>query len=210
MSKRLFHLGRGLFAVAVLFSIAHATPEPAAWRRTILLGDNDQYFFRYVTDSVHPGSYFRYSRSLRLEKVRKSDDHVVQTFPLRSVEYSQHPDSLSWSETSDSLPSFDLPAYLRANKIALAFPSDLIQIRVFQIDGGGVWEVLHDGRVRLATHRELVRQIPSLGDDPHVVGIEQTCPDPSKNLYLRIVSGSATWDDDWSEDLLMIRGALLR
>ena len=128
MSKRLYHLVRGLMAVAVLFSIAHATPEPAAWRRTMLLGDSDEYFFRYVTDSVHPGSYSTYSRTLRLEKVRKSDDRVVQSVPLR----------------------------------------------------------------------------------PRVVGIEQTGPDANKDLYLRIVSGSESWDDDWSEDLLMIHGALLR
>lgn len=210
MSKRLFHLVRGLLAVAALFSIAHATPEPAAWRCEILIGDNEEFFFRYVTDSVHPGSYFTYSSSLRLEKVRKSDARVVKTFLLRNVQYSQHPDSLHWSESSDSLPPFDLTGYLRENRVELAFPSELIHARVFRIDSGGVWEILHDGRVRLATRRELERQIPSLGEHPHVVGIEQTGPDPSKDLYLLIVSGDESWDDDWAEDLLRIHGGLLR
>lgn len=210
MSKRLSHLVRGLLAVAVLFSIAHATPEPSDWRREVLLGDNDDYFFRFVTDSFHPGSHYTYTRALKLEKVRKSDARVVRSVLIRNVHYSQHPDSLHWSEASDSLPPFDLTTYLRENRVDLAFPSELIQVRAFKIDSGGVWEVLHEGRVRLATRRELDRQIPSLGEHPRVVGIEQTGPDPSKDFYLLIDSGDESWDDDWAEDLLMIHGKLLR
>ncbi len=210
MSKRFLHLLRGLLAAAAFFSIAHASPEFGAWRQEILIGDNEEFFFRYVTDSVHPGSYYICTRTLRLEKVRKTDAHVMKTYLLRKVHYSQHPDSLRWAEASDSLPAFDLTSYLRDNRVELAFPSELIHARVFRIDAGGVWEVLRDGSVRLATRRELERQIPSLGEHPRVVGIEQTGPDSGKDLYLLIDSGDESWDDDWDEGLLVIHGGKLR
>jgi len=200
-----------LVGLLVLVEIGQATPEAATWRRQTLLGQNAEHFFRYVTVSVHPGSYYSYSRTLRLEKVRKADLRIVESFLLRDVTYNQHPDTLRWSEESDTVPAFDLPSYLRVNQVALAFPNDLGPFRTLAIDSAGVWEVFADGRLQLATHREVTRQIPMLGEDARVVGIEMTGGIRGEDFYLRIESGSAgAWDMDWSEDLLMIRGVELR
>jgi hypothetical protein len=209
--RRAFHavMGALLAGLLVLAEIAMATPEEATWRRQTLLGQNAEHFFRYVTASVQPGSYYAYSLSLRLEKVRKSDLRVVESVLLRDVSYSQHPDSVRWSETSAPVPPFDLPRYLKANRVAMAFADDLIHYRTFAIDSAGVWEVFEDGREQLATRKELERQIPALGDDPRVVGIEGTAPRSGRDdWYLRIESGSSDLDTDWSEDLLIIRGDL--
>jgi hypothetical protein len=201
----------GLIAGACLMAaVARSTPEAATWRRQTLVGQNQECFFRYLLVSVHPGFYYSYLRTLRLEKVRKSDAKVVESFVLRDVAYSQDVDTERWSEAADSLPPFDLPRYLRANRVALAFPNDLIQYRTFAIDSAGVWEVLPKERVQLATRRELERQIPMLGDNPRVVGIEETGGSRDEELYLRIESGTIAWDADWSEDLLVIPGGLLR
>jgi hypothetical protein len=194
----------------ILSAIARATPEAATWRRQTLIGENAGHFFRYVTVSDHPGIYYRYSRTLRLEKVRKSDLRVVESILLRSVTYSQDPNTERWSEAADSVASFDLPSCLRANHVALAFANDLVHFRTFAIDSTGVWEVFEDGRIRLATRMELKRQIPMLGEDPRVVGIEETSPINSGDFYLRIESGSTAFDADWSEDLLLVRGVELR
>jgi hypothetical protein len=62
------------------------------------VGQNPEYFFRYVEVSEHPGSYYTYSSTLRLEKVRKEDLRIVKSVLLRDVTYSEHPDTLRWSE----------------------------------------------------------------------------------------------------------------
>jgi hypothetical protein len=198
-----------LAGMLMLAAIARATPEAATWRRQTLIGENAQYFFRYAAISDHPGSNYKYSRTLRLEKVRKSDLRVVESILLRSVTCSQDPNTERWSEAADSVASFDLPGFMRANHVALAFANDLIHFRTFAIDSAGVWEVFEDGRTKLATRKELKRQIPMLGEDPRVVGIEETSPINSEDFYLRIESGSAAFDADWSEDLLLVRGTEL-
>ncbi len=194
----------------VLTSIARATPEAATWRRQTLVGQNPEYFFRYVAESVHPGSYYTYSRTLRLEKVQKSDLKIVESFVLRDVTYSQDFDTNLWSEASGPVDSLDLPRYLTVNQVALAFAEDLFRVRSFAIDSAGVWEVFEDGRIQLATRRELDRQIPMLDEDPRVAGIEMTGGILSENFYLRIESGSTAWDMNWAEDLLLVQGVQLR
>jgi len=63
------------------------------------------------------------------------------------------------------------------------------------------------------TRAELLRRIPRLGDNPHVSGQEFTNPsrsDPARQTwYFHVLSNSASWDDDWSEHLLLITEAEL-
>jgi hypothetical protein len=131
---------------------------------------------------------------------------VMEQFPLRDVAYSQDMDTEIWSERSVTLPPFDLSGYLRANAVHLAFATDLI--RTFAIDSSGVWEVFEDGRVELAGRADLLRQIPDLGEDPRVAGIEETdyipAPGAKSYRYLRIWSNTAAGDMNWSEDLLFV------
>jgi hypothetical protein len=65
-----------------------------------------------------------------------------------------------------------------------------------------------DGRVVIAGHADLLAQIPNLGEEPRVVGIETTDFEPEAGkkafFYLRIWSNSAAGDVDWSEDLLLV------
>jgi hypothetical protein len=130
----------------------------------------------------------------------------VESILLRDVSYTQDADTDRWSESSVPVPSFDLPSYLAANQVALAFSDDLVHFRTFAIDSAGVQEVFEDGNVQMATRAELERQIPGLGEDPRVVGVEETGPFNGEYFYLRIESGTAAWDAGWSEDLLMIPG----
>lgn len=192
--------------VILIATIAGATPEAATWRRQTLVGENAEYYFRYVAISENPDSYYDYRRKLRLEKVRKVDLRVVEQVPLRDVTYGQDPKTDLWSEHSETLPPFDLSGYLRINAVHIAFADDLI--RTFAIDSSGVWEQFEDGRVRLADKQDLLRQIPNLGEEPRVAGIENTDFQPARGgkgyLYLRIWSNSASGDDDWSEDLLLV------
>ena len=110
------------------------------------------------------------------------------------------------TEKSETLPPFDLSGYLTRNAVHLPFSEDLI--RTFAIDSAGVWEVFEDGRVELAGRADLLRQIPELGEDPRVIGIEETDYEPEKGgkafFYLRIWSNTASSEDDWSEDLLLV------
>lgn len=202
-------LKRGLLTGVLVLSaaIARATPEEATWRRQTLLGQSAEHFFRYVAARLDPGFYYNYSVTFRLEKVRKSDLRIVESFRLRDVSYSRHPDSLRWSEESGPVSRLDLPSYLAANQVEFAFPNDLIHFRTFAIDSGGVWQVFEDGRIQLATRRELEQQIPMLGESPRVVGIEETRGATGEDFYLRIESGQ--YGVDWSEDLLIVRGARL-
>jgi hypothetical protein len=196
--------------LVVLVALASATPDAATWRRQTLLGQNADYYFRYVSISEHPASYYQYSRSLRLEKIRKADRRIVETIRLSGTAYSQDMETNRWTDAPDTVPSFDLATYLRANRIATPFANDLIQVRTFTIDSGGVWEVFEDGRIQLATRAELERQIPGLGEGPRVVGIEETGRIRGEDFFLRIQSGDSASDSDWAEDLLMIRGVELR
>jgi hypothetical protein len=198
--------GTLLAGLLMLTAIARATPEAATWRRQTLIGENAEDFFRYVTLGDHPGFYDTYSRTLRLERVHKSDLRILESVVLERVTNSQDLKTERWSDAADSVASFDLPGYLRANHVALAFANDLVHFRTFAIDSAGVWEVFEDGRIQLATRKELERQIPMLGEDPRVVGIEETSPVGGEDFFLHIESGSAAFDADWSEDLLLVRG----
>lgn len=209
-SRRLTRLFAGAVAAVglVLAGAALATPDAATWRRQTLVGDNARHFFRYVASGEQPGTYYSYSRSLRLEKVRKADLRVMETFVLQNVTYSQDAQSERWSQVSAPVRPFDLSRYLRSNEVHIAFAEDLFLHRTFAIDSTGVWEVFEDGPIQIATRKELERQIPLLGEDPTVAGIESCGPE--SDTYLRIWSGSAGWDSDWSEDLLLVRRSVLR
>ena len=184
----------------------------ATWRRQTLVGENGEYFFRYVTVSEYPAQYYSHRRVLRIEKVRKLDFRVIEQVPLRDVSYVQNMESGVWDEHSEGLPLFDLSGYLTRNAVHLPFSDDLI--RTFSIDSSGVWEVFEDGRVELAGRSDLIRQIPSLGEEPRIVGIERTDYEPGKGgkafVYLRVCSNSAADDEDWSEDLLLVNNLVLR
>ena len=177
-----------------------------------MVGENAEYFFRYVTTSEYPGSYDSRRRTLRLEKVRKSDLQVVEHFPLRDTVYSQNMDTGGWTERSQAVRPFDLSGYLTRNSVHLPFSTDLV--RTFAFDSSGVSEVFEDGRIQLADGPELMRQIPKLGEEPRVVGIEMTDYEPSAAgrsfVYLRVWSNSAADDADWSEDLLVVSAARFR
>jgi hypothetical protein len=205
------HFGT-IMALLLIAAEATATPNAATWRRQTLVGENADFFFRYVTVSENPAEYYSYTRSLRLEKVRKSDLSVVDRVPLREVAYSQDANTGVWREHSVTPPPFDLGAYLTRNTVHLPFSDDLI--RTFAIDSSGVWEVFEDGRVQLAGRSDLLRQIPNLGEDPRVVGIERTDYEPRPGgkafVYLRVWSNSAAGDADWSEDLLLINSLVLK
>jgi hypothetical protein len=200
------------FASVLMAAMAGATPNAATWRRETLIGENAEYYFRYVTISENPASYYSYRRTLRLEKVRKSDAEVVEHFPLRDANYWQDLKTDLWNEHSKKLPAFDLSGYQRVNTVHLSFGDDLD--RTFTVDSSGVWEDFEDGRVQLADRQALLKQIPGLGEDPRVVGIEGTdfepLPGAKGYLYLRVCSNSASTDDDWSEDLLLVDRGVLR
>jgi hypothetical protein len=201
-----------LMALTAIASQAMATPEAATWRRQTLVGENVEYYFRYVAIGEHPASHYAYSRTLRLEKVRKSDLKIVEKVSLRDAAYTQDMNTGAWSERSATPPPFDLGGYLTRNAVHLPFSEDLV--RMFSIDSSGVWEVFEDGRVKLASPQDLNRQIPDLGKDPRVAGIERTDYEPGPGgkafLFLRIWSGSAADDADWSEDLLIVDQVLFR
>src|SRR5512132_1877085 len=90
--------------VIVIASDAGATPGAATWRRQTFVGENAEHYFRYVAISENPASYYQYRRTLRLEKVRKADVHVVEQFRIRDVLYSQNLKTDLWSEHSETLP----------------------------------------------------------------------------------------------------------
>jgi hypothetical protein len=214
------HTQRNLIRVAICVLAlgqvpeASATPEAANWRRQTLIGETQTHFFRYVAVSTHPGSYYGYTETLHLEKVRKSDHRIVESFKLRDVSYSQDMNSKVWSEVSEPLDPFDVAGFLQSNKVRLTFSDDLFEDRTFAIDSAGVWEVFEDGRVQMATRKELERQIPDLGEDPRVAGLQRTGPCcggvAGRDSYLRILSGSSSWDDFWCEDLLRVPGDIVR
>jgi hypothetical protein len=205
-----------LFLLTVVLTLAAvdsmATPNAATWRRQSLVGENAEYFFRFVTVSENPAEYYSYRRTLQLEKVRKTDLEVVEQVPLRDAIYTQDATTGVWTEHSKALAPFDLAGYLTRNAVHLPFSDDLV--RTFSVDSAGVWEVFEDGRVQLAGRSDLQRQIPKLGEDPHVAGIERTDYQPGKGgkatVYLRICSNSAADDDDWSEDLLLVNALALK
>lgn len=189
-----------------------ATPGAAIWRRQVLVGENSEFFFRYVSVSENLPNHYSFRRTQRIEQVRKSDMSVVERVSLRDVTYAQDMDSGVWNERSVALPPFDLAGYLTSNAVHLPFSDDVI--RTFSIDSTGVWEEFDDGRVELVGSADLRRQIPNLGDDPRVVGIESTDFEPVKGgkayLYLRVWSNSTASDADWSEDLLLVNRLVFR
>lgn len=195
-----------LIGLASTVTAVWATPDSATWHRQSLLGENADYFFRYVTISEYPASYYSHRRTLRLEKVRKSDLGIIEQIPLLDMSYAEDPMTGALTERSATLPTFNLSGYLARNAVHLPFADDLG--RTFAIDSSGISEVFEDGRVIIAGSADLARQIPHLGEEPRVAGIEKTDYEPATGakgfFYLRVWSNSASGDDDWSEDLVLV------
>ena len=114
-------------AFLALAATATASPDAATWRRQSLLGEDAEYFFRYVTVSENPHTHYAFRRTQRLEKVRKSDLSIAEHFTLRDVAYTQDMESGVWIERPVMLPPFDLAGYMTRNAVHLPFSDDAIQ-----------------------------------------------------------------------------------
>ena len=191
---------------------ARGTPEASQWHRETLIGENASVFLRFVSVRDQPGSSYSFAETLRVEVVRKADLRVVKNYRIHMADFEDSSADGHWSVIEEPQPAFDLSKLLRVNKVWLAFSDDLQ--RSFEVSESGVNEVFEDGKIQLLSGPELMRQIPMLGSEPRIAGIETTAlvqPNgESACHYLLLRMNSAAMDDDWSEYVLMIPGGRLR
>ena len=191
--------------------VAHATPEAAEWHRETLVGENRDFYFALRATRTYPGSYYAYSEELSLVKVAKANRSIAETVTLQRRECSQDFQTEAWTCGDDSIPQFDLGAYLRHHAVRIPFAEDWPQD--LRIDSAGVYLNVEDVRATVLPWDALQRQLPDLGDEPRIVGLEATQArllDGAEALYFcRVQSNTTAIDDDWSEDLLLVPEALV-
>jgi hypothetical protein len=200
----------GLAALLALApSSASATPEAATWHRASLIGENAEHYFRWMAERSQPGSYYTYTETLRFQKVRKSDLAVVEDVLVREVVFSQHPDTMVWVATEESPPAFDLGGRLGRDGVQMTFEDDGAPVLV--LDDSGAWVEAEGERERVLDRAELLRQIPGLGEQPRTAGAGSAASSSTATiLYYRVLSGTAAFDSDWSEDLLLVPESAIR
>jgi hypothetical protein len=194
-----------------LASRAESTPVPANWHREVLIGEDEDSYYQFLTRSLHPGTYYAFRQTLALQRISKGDFSVIEEIPLRDVHYYMDMTTEEWHAEETQIPPFDLGDYLRRRGIHLAFaessPPDL------RVGAAGVYLETEGVREIVLAPNELLAQVAELGGSPRIAVIQETRRPVRKGearfRFYTVYSNLASTDVDWSEDLLMIEQSRL-
>ena len=201
-----------LLLTSLLPTESRGTPETATWRRESLLGETANSYVVLRQEWSQPGSYYEFSNELRVVRLDKKNRTVMEERLVERSSCSEDPDTMVWHCSYDSLPSFDLSRFLTTLQARPAYGSDWSQ--AVSIDSAGLYVQRPGSKAYVLLMPAVRRQLPRLGEEPRVVGVEttdshQVSGGPSI-LFILIQSNTASIDDDWSEDLLLVDEADLQ
>jgi len=173
-----------------------------------LLGENGSHYFVLASWMVNEGTYYRSRESQQIRRIDKRSGRTVDSVLVRSVEFLTDANTSSLTLREDSLPAFDLAAYLRMHGTSAPYSPDLEDQA--DLDSTGLYFDWSEGReilVPMAAIRE--RFLPSReGVRIALLGVEFTQARPDSGLsrmtYYTIRSHPAGDDIPSSEVLIMV------
>lgn len=96
-----------------------ATPSPSVWVTVTPLGMNTRDFFFLKYETRNPGSHYNYSETTSLVRCRTTTNELVESVLLRDAEYAADGNDEEWQCHEKSVIPFDMPKYLRDQKVHL-------------------------------------------------------------------------------------------
>jgi hypothetical protein len=185
---------------------SRVTPEAARWHKDLLLGETADGYVVLRQERRYPGSYYEYSDELRVVRVAENNRAVMEEYVTQRSHCRQHPDTMIWHCSYDSLPPFDLSRHLRTRGVRAAYASDRAQGA--SIDSQGLYIEWEGIRATIMPMTAVLRQLPDLGEEPRVIGVMTTDRHEVFGgpliYFFDVLSGFEAIDDNWSEDLLLV------
>jgi hypothetical protein len=192
-----------------------ATPNAAQWRRETLLGVSGDSYFVWVSSWGQGGSNHEYEESAALQRRLFADNTVVESNTLSSAMASDLDGPYEGSEGSMARvihAPFDLSRYLREKEVSPVFAGDWLCDCV--ILDGALTLTDGDSTATVLSAEDLRLQVPALGRDPRVGGCWYVSnirsPTPGDFWFYTVRYNTPSWDDDWSELLIVVPGHVVR
>jgi hypothetical protein len=161
-------------------SMVNASPNAATWHSERLLGENGRYYFLLVTEWINKGSYYQHTEVQRIHKVDKLTDSTVAVTDIRRVLSTNHVEREEQELREQSLPNFNLSAFLRSNGILHPYP--MRDYYRAQLDSTGLYFVLSGRKIPLLSLSELKERTPTRDLPREVVGVEFTSVWPDSGV----------------------------
>lgn len=187
---------------------ATGCPSAATWYRESLLGENGSHAFVLATAMINEGSYYRSRELQSLLRIDKRTGAVVDSILIREVVIDSDPSTFVRSLREASMPSFDLPAYLRVHGTYGSFSQDPEDQA--ELDSTGLYIQVGERREVLVPSSAIrARFLPSGEPDTiALLGAEFTMALPdsglSRMIHYRVCSSPAGSDVPSSEVLSMV------
>jgi hypothetical protein len=195
-----------------LLSIAprvEGSPDPAHWRREVLIGANSQDFFYLEFLWEQKGTYYESTESVFICRASLAQPEEIEKTIIRRIVRRTDPGTGERSAQEDSIPAFDLVEHIRRNQVTLAYadswPSDPEE--TFAVAEEGLVLIAGAFRFSIMSMADIKKQIPDLQEHPRVESIQQV---RDNETYLTIVSGYRAGDSSIHQDILVVSNAVLR
>lgn len=201
-------------AVGLLLTAAAAlaTPDPAKWRRETLLAVNEDSYFVWVSNWGQRGFNHSYEESACIERRLFAGNIVAEVDTFYSASATNIDAPYTWQIREFEHEPFDLSRYLHDRKASLAFGGDWLCDVV--VRDGALLLTEGDSTSTVLSADDLARQVPDLGRDPRLAGCWYVSSERGRSRseywFYAIRSNSASWDDDWSDILVVVPGAAVR
>ena len=197
-----------LFLFLLAATSAAGSPGAATWYRESLLGENGSHAFVLTTTMINEGSYYRSRELQNLLRIDKRTGIVVDSILIRAVVIESDPSTYARSLREETMPSFDLPAYLRLHGTYGAFSQDPEDLA--KLDSTGLYLEVGVARLVLVPISTIRARFQPSGEPDAValLGAEFTMARPDSGLrrmiYYRLCSWPAGSDVSSSEVLIMV------
>lgn len=196
----------GFVAIVLLLpSLSSATPGAASWRREVLLGANDDFYFVWVAKWSQPGSHYTSRESVTVHTARFDNNVAVDSVLVLAAHHTFIQSQGPWEASYSELPQFDLAQFLSENRIRPAFTSEWPKDVAIE-DGALVVRGEFGSKVVL-TRSEIGELVPSIGRDPHIVQCQRVRRMNRSGplvLFFTIRFNTSHDDDDWTEVLIPV------
>jgi hypothetical protein len=192
------------------WAAAGATPYRHVWHRQAVLGENGSRYYLLETWHVNPGTHYGFAERQRIVGIEKRSGAVAESVEVVRAHYAVDVNTYVQSVAFDTLPPFDLAAFLRGRSVSPPFSADWPPARM---DTAGLVIPWEDGTEVLLPMAAILARVPESLDPPEpstirLLGIEFTEAQPDSGLprmlYYRIQTRDPGSDIDASELVFMI------
>lgn len=195
------------FAMMFLSTTVFASPDPALWRRMVLLGANDSHYYAYVIENHYPGSYYSYSSRVAIEKYHIGTNRRVARIELMETDF-RLPDSGQgvWARKHKQITGLNLGEYLAKEDVRHVMSRQPRPGMGVAYDNDGLY-LAHAKKRLLLRKLGASKLVPDYRPgDTRLVAVYQA----AGYVFIVIEQGLGTLDIDFIQKILPVKAARYR